>query len=90
MLNIQLLEEDDVFLSTDWCRPMVLMPDSSQSDNYSFTSCYGGSPINNLKWIKVGDIIRWSGTVREYNERCFSYPYEFVRGDIPTAHQIKS
>ncbi len=88
-----MLEDHDTILPTDWCRPLLLLTMSGgRSDDYSFTSMYTGQPENNTEWVNVDQILgeHWIGhTVGDYNaaiSNCAS-ALEFVRGDIPTAHQ---
>lgn len=93
MKTIYLLDLNDTFDMEDWCRPLYLTTDFTQSDEIHTTSLYSGSPQNNLKWTKVknvfGDI--WQGRqIGEYFEKHPMCPglitYEFAKGDIPKDH----
>jgi hypothetical protein len=99
MKTIQMLEESDTILPTDFCRPLALERDNNgYGDAVHETSCYSGLPINNLKWLPVHAVLGdcWFGkTVREFNVNGFSKNYshhetamEFVRGNIPTSHLL--
>lgn len=88
MITVQLLEDSDLIQSTDWCRPLQLVPMSEYSDSYSFVSMFSGTPENNVRWCRVeqvfGDI--WFGEpVWKINADCM--PHEFIRGNIPKSHQ---
>ena len=92
MIAIQILEPHDLLQPTDWCRPLLLCTMSGgQSDYYSFTCCYTGQPENNVKWVQAHEIFGEHFMGRpiadmEHLEE-LGYPYEFVRGAIPKAHQ---
>lgn len=93
MITIQILEDDDNILPTDWCRPLNLYSMSGgRSDDYSFTCCYTGQPENNAKWVNVHQIIGevWHNKkVSEYHDAIqdCGLRYEFVRGNILLSHQ---
>jgi hypothetical protein len=58
------------------------------SDFYSFESMYSGQPENNVLWVNAGQIFGecWIGKkVKDINK--IGTKYEFVRGNIPKAHQ---
>lgn len=88
-----MLEDHDTILPTDWCRPLLLLTMSGgRSDDYSFTSMYTGQPENNVTWVNADQILGdlWMGeTVGAYNAAVSNCgpSYEFVRGEIPVAHQ---
>ena len=87
MIDIKLLEANDNIHADDYCRPLKIQQES-WSDEIHFTSTYGGSPINNMKWTKVSDVLGscWFGKpVKDFNKDD-SHPMEFVRGDIPKKH----
>jgi hypothetical protein len=93
MITLQMLEDHDTILPTDWCRPLLLLTMSGgRSDDYSFTSMYTGQPENNVTWVTADQILGegWMGeTVGAYNaavNHC-GPSYEFVRGEIPATHQ---
>jgi len=91
MVTLELLEDNDIIQETDWCRPLQILPMSSQGDYYSFKSRYTGKPENNVEWCKVKHIIGkcWFGrTIFEFHLGMHGYRYEFVRGNIPKTHQI--
>lgn len=92
MITIQLLEDTDLLLPTDWCRPLELVSMSGgMSDSYSFVSMYGGLPENNVKWVQVDRVFGnpWWGTpVGGLNKDNDLTPYEFARGPIPREHQL--
>ena len=88
MLSLQMLEADDRIQPWDWCRPLHLHTMSPQGDGYSFRSCYGGGPENNLKWCLVQDVLGpvWRGAkVRDITRVTHM---EFVRGNIPKQHRL--
>lgn len=91
MIAVQFLEATDVFLPDDWCRPLdIVTMSGGHSEDYSFKSCYSGTPENNVKWTRVRDVIGgvWRGaTVGAFNRRGFT-KYEFVRGEIPRTHRL--
>lgn len=89
MKNVSILEDDDVVLETDWCRPLQLETmNGGHSDYYSFENCYSSNPENNVKWCRINQLfnpVLYEGdTVKQYNKR---RAYEFIRGDIPWTHQ---
>jgi hypothetical protein len=61
-----------------------------QSDYYSFSNTYGGSPENNVEWVRVDAVIGdcWFGTTLGKLNKNMSVPYEMVRGDMPKSHQL--
>lgn len=93
MITVQILEDHDIILATDWCRPLLLITmTGGHSDYYSFESMYTGQPENNVTWVTADQILgeHWIGqTVGEYNaaiSHC-GPEYEFLRGDVPASHQ---
>lgn len=88
MITVRILEQSDRVKPCDWCRPLHLESMSGgHSDSYSFESMYSGLPENNTKWVRVDAIMGrcWFGKrVDELPGR-----YEFVRGNIPIAHQLR-
>lgn len=90
MKTVQILEDNDVVLPTDWCRPLqIISMNGGYSDYYSFESCYTGKPENNARWCRVSQIfdnvLYYENTVKQYNQ--YNEDYEFIRGDIPWKHQ---
>jgi hypothetical protein len=86
-----MLEPTDTILPTDWCRPLALVTMSGgQSDYYSFKNTYGGSPENNVEWVRVDAILGkcWFGATVEKFQRKMKSRYEFVRGNIPKSHRL--
>ena len=86
MINLMLLEDDDLVLGTDWCRPLYVSQEG-YSDSIFFESVYSGNPINNYKWCRVSQIygpMWFNKPVRDLNGKYA--PYEFVRGDITKSH----
>ena len=93
MRTIKMLEEDDLIHSEFWCRPMNFLPSAAAGCEVfpNTTSCYGGRPMNNTRWIKVRDVLGpfWFGrSVSEFNAGS-KMQYEFVSGEIPEGHQWK-
>ena len=92
MKQVNILEDDDVVLGDDWCRPLqIVSMGGGMSDDYSFTCCYTGKPENNAKWVQVGRLYDmedlWKdSTVKVLNSINEGYMQEFVRGDIPKQH----
>lgn len=90
MISVQILEENDTILPTDWCRPLTLCTMSGgMSDSMSFKSQYGGTPENNVKWVLVKHQFGkcWDGqTVKAITEKLGLY--EFLRGTLPRSNQL--
>lgn len=93
MITVSILEQNDVILPTDWCRPLVLQTMSGgMSDSMSFKSCYSGTPENNVEWAPVNRCIGtvWFAspiTAGQFNEE-IGMKYEFVRGPVPASHRL--
>lgn len=89
MIKCQFLEQDDKIQLNDWYRPLIVYFDG-QSDTFMTSSCYGGGPINNFKWISVNGlhISHMGKTVKEFNDM-LRFQYEFVRGDVPEQSKLK-
>jgi len=88
MIKIQILEGTDKIKADDYCRPLEIMQEG-WSDEIQFTSTYSGLPCNNLKWVKVSDVLGecWHGKpVDAFNHKLKRFPKEFVRGAIPKEH----
>lgn len=98
MISLQLLELDDPVDPDDWVRPLDMGYNQfgDHTEPHSF-NMYGGSPQNNIKWIKVRDTFgecHWGKTVREIHalfDKMVNWQnqmlrYEFVRGDVPKSH----
>ena len=93
MITVQILEETDTIHPDDWCRPLALISMSGgHSDSYSFESCYSGAPENNVKWVRVKEILGecWYGKKVESLHKRLQLKYEFCRGDLPKQHTMKS
>ncbi len=89
MKTVLILENTDTIGPEDWCRPLsIVSMGGGHSDYYSFKSCYGGTPENNAKWVKVKSVIGecWFGKTVNAFQTALHRPYEFVRGDIPEGH----
>jgi hypothetical protein len=91
MKSISILEDADIILPSDWCRPLQIVSMSGgHSDHYSFENPYSGKPENNAKWCKASDILGkyWIGKpVGEYSRAMKEFgSWEFIRGNIPTPH----
>ena len=96
MISVTILEENDTILPSDWIRPLHF-PSNNYSDPNppdSF-STYSGKPLNNIRWVKVKDLlgIYWYGkTIKELNYNSFKIgtnhllKYEIIRGNIPISH----
>lgn len=92
MIAIQYLEKHDIIQDSDFCRPLAItMDNDGHADSYSTSNIYGGGIINNVTWLQVerANIDYFIGkTVGELNKvltrKCLP-PYEFIRGNIPTA-----
>ena len=85
-----ILEDNDVVLPTDWCRPLqIISMSGGYSDYYSFENQYTGKPENNARWCRVDQIfdtvLYYKNTVKQYNQ--YNEEFEFIRGDIPWKHQ---
>jgi hypothetical protein len=91
MITLQLLEPIDLLQPNDWCRPLVICSMSGgTSDHYSFRNAYSGAPENNAKWVRAHEIFGpcWMGQPIGAMKSQDMTPYEFVRGDMPKAHQL--
>lgn len=95
MITVQILENDDTILPSDWCRPLELVSMSGgHSDSYSFQNCYSGTPENNVEWVRADAIFGevWFTALREttagYLSKKLDKQYEFVRGDVPKSHRL--
>lgn len=90
MITVQILEPNDEVLSTDWCRPLLLCTMSGgQSDEYSFTSAFDGTPENNVKWVNVSQVFGeffYGKEVKFFNSK-MECKYEFMRGEPPMWHK---
>jgi len=92
MITIQMLEENDIILESDYCRPLQISYSSPQSDHICFTG-WGGNPINNMKWVKVSTVLGscWFGKkIKDFHKGNHNNLREFVRGDIPQEHILKN
>lgn len=91
MYQIIFLDENDIINPTDYCRPLELSYSFAQSDSIITHSTYSGSPINNLKWVLVSQVLGkvWYGKKYKEYTKGNSIKYEFVRGNIPTEHILK-
>jgi hypothetical protein len=91
MILLNMLEPTDTILPTDWCRPLRLETmGGGQSDYYSFRNTYGGSPENNVEWVRVDAVLGevWFGETLGRLNKNMSAPYEMIRGNIPKSHQL--
>lgn len=91
--SIIFLSEKDIIYPTDFCRPLIRSADYSYYDEWMEESCYGGNPLDHLKWCPVwlhlGDFW-WGKKYKEYFEFSSIGKYtEFVRGTIPETHKLK-
>ena len=91
MRQVLILEDNDTVEPTDWCRPLTLTTMSGgHSVALSFENMFSGTPQNNTKWVQVQDVFgpNWFyKTAQELNNYGGS-AHEFVRGDVPAAHQL--
>jgi len=98
MKTLQLLELDDAIHPDDWIRPLT-QEHNQFGDTVAMHSfnMYGGTPQNNIKWIRVRDFFgkcHWGKTLGQINSLFDNSPnwqnqmlrYEVVRGDMPTNH----
>lgn len=90
MIAISILENHDIILPTDWCRPLQITSMSGgRSDNYSFDAF--GRPENNARWAQVDRVVGecWiGGTVGAYRLATTKFgDTEFLRGQPPLHHQ---
>jgi len=91
---------DELIQPDDWIRPLFLTEDEDGvSHDYTI---WGGSPLNNMKWCQVKDVLGkpWHGkTIKEYytfaakSNSGRGFPivehFEFLRGTPPVSHQLK-
>lgn len=93
MITVSILEQSDVILPTDWCRPLVLQTMSGgMSDSMSFKACYSGTPENNVEWVPANRCFGpvWFASPTTVGEVCvdLNMQYEFVRGEVPVSHRL--
>lgn len=90
MRLVQVLEAADQVAPSDWCRPLqIVAMHGGHSDHYSFKSSYTGCPENNAKWVRVRDVLGACWHDKPAGVVCDALgPYEFVRGEVPEAHQL--
>lgn len=92
MIAVHILEPHDTIRPDDWIRPLELHTMSGgMSDVISTRNPYSGHPQNHVQWVQVRHVLGpcWYGkTVREYVDT-LGYPHEFVRGAVPSAHQLE-
>lgn len=91
MYQIIFLDENDIINPTDYCRPLELSYSFAQSDSIITRSTYSGSPINNLKWVLVSQVLGevWFGKTYKEFLKGSTTKYEYVRGNIPEKHILK-
>lgn len=98
MISVGILERDDVIREDDWVRYLDIEY-AGQSDTVATRSCYGGSPMNFFRWLRVKDAMMYHfigktvGYVQdrldEMDKAHNSYArYEFARGEVPTSHRL--
>lgn len=91
MIQISILEDDDIILACDYCRPLSI---SYDGDCVFTKATYSGTPINNMKWVEVRYVLGpcWYGKpVNKYNihpNNPFNTKYEFARGFLPKEHLL--
>ena len=52
MKTVSILENEDKIRPDDWCRPLqVGQNDFGDDESMNIKGCYGGTLINNLKWV---------------------------------------
>ncbi len=91
MKQIMLLDNTDIVLPTDWCRPLSLtLSKFGALSEPDLSSKHLGTPINNTKWVQAAKIFDPAWFEMESTVQSFSISlnYEFVRGDIPESHQL--
>lgn len=93
MKHIYLLEGSDVINPNDFMRPLARSADfDCISDAWQETSCYGGGPLDYLRWARVYMVLGavwWGSKYQEYQSfGTVQRPYEFARGEIPLDHQL--
>lgn len=90
MKPIFLLEPTDTILPTDYYRPLNRSADFDQHDEWLDESCYGGGPLDHLKWAPVWLVLGECWWERKYSEYIgfgqASRPFEAVRGELPNTH----
>lgn len=86
MKTLEFLEDNDVVLPTDWCRPL----DSIYNAGW-FKSPYTSTPVNNMGWVRVQEILGfvWFYRTKKYILSSIGIKYEFVRGEIPDESILK-
>lgn len=89
MITVQILEADDIVLSSDWCRPLVLRTMSGgHSDSISDKNPYSGRPENNVQWVRVDAVFGkcWFGKPLHTLNTELHMAYEICRGSLPADH----
>lgn len=94
MQTIYLLDYEDTINPNDYYRPLNRSADYSQSDSWMEVNCYGGGPLDHLKWAPVWLILGeywWGKKYKEYKNfnKEFFRPFEAVRGKIPESNILK-
>jgi hypothetical protein len=90
MKTVHILDDDDILMETDFCRPLFRSADfSSTSDTWVERNQYSGCPEDHLKWAHVFNCIgpTWYG--KRISAAGFHSRMEFARGDIPESHILK-
>jgi len=85
MISVNILEADDIIHPDDYYRPLMRSADFSQSDSWLRRSCYGGGPLDHLRWAPVWLILGrvwWGKRYARYMDVA-SRPFEAVRGNVP-------
>jgi hypothetical protein len=97
MKPLAILDRDDTILPTDYYRPLNRSADYDQHDEWIEESCYGGGPLDHLKWAPVWLVLGkvwWGKTYGEFIDFCKKgggcRSFEAVRGELPTDHIVSS
>lgn len=89
MKQVYLLEAHDIVLADDWIRPLIFVSsDLGNPIGADSLSPYGGSPVNNVHWVRVRDCIgkcHWGSSLGELNA-ALHLRYEVMRGEPPEGH----
>lgn len=95
MIAINILEGSDTILPTDWYRPLDKSADfSCYSDAWLETNCYGGGPMDIIKWVPIWLVLGevwWGKIYGEYGgfgDLQYKRQYEVVRGNLPESHKF--
>lgn len=97
MRTIALLDLGDTVIPTDYYRPLSRSADHCMHDEWLEESCYGGGPLDHLRWAPIWLILgkcwwgkSYSNFVNFCRKNSGGRPFEAVRGELPPEHVLSS